>query len=178
MSVIRSAALACAVLALLVAPVNADHGTWHGDATPATVSGHGSSFAGRVHPETWGPDCSAVYPVKADGHVLDESYGYVAVVHETITGPFAITLFREPMAGTFVWPDTDGNGAYDNDYRTETGAKAIILCATAPDVVIPQTDTVEPGRSPDLPALPFVLIFLASAFAASFHARRRPQPSR
>lgn len=175
---LRSAVTASLLLVLLVTPVRADHYTWFGDATPATVSGYGSSFPGRIQPETWGPDCEAVYPVISGGHVLEEDYGYAAVVHETIEGPNAITLFREPKAGTIVWPDTDGDGEFDyasND-GAEQGAKAIILCSSVPAPVLPATDSIPTPPSASAPLLPFGLLLLVSTVVID-RLRHRGGPS-
>jgi len=160
MSLIRSAVIASVLLVLFVAPVQADHYTWFGDATPATVSGHGSSFPGRIQPETWGPDCEAVYPVRSSGHVLEADYAYAAVVHETIEGPNAITLFREPKAGTIVWPDTNGDGDFEPESEdgAEQGAKAIILCASVPTPVMPATDSLAPPVSTPVGLLAVLLL--------------------
>ncbi len=165
MTLLRSAVIAAVLLCLLVAPVQADHYTWFGDATPATVSGHGSSFPGRIQPATWGPDCDSVYPVGSSGHVLEADYGYAAVVHETIEGPNAITLFREPKAGTIVWPDIDGDGEFEPESEdgAEQGAKAIILCSSVPIPVMPATDSIALPASVSAPLLPFGLFLLVSA---------------
>jgi hypothetical protein len=172
MSLLRSAVIASVLLALLVAPVHADHAGFPGHARPATVTGHGWSFPGRTEPDTWGPDCRAIYPEDMPGHVLDFriAYAYAAVVDERIEGPNAITLFGEPEPGTFVWTDSNGNAQYDTE-EFELAAKAVILCLSVPAPVMPATDTGARTSSSHAPLVPLTLLMLVVALVTD-RARR------
>jgi hypothetical protein len=118
----------------------------------ATVTGYAEGTPANNSPDTWGDDCDSVAP-PAGGFgdtyelpALSAGMVYSLVVVKTgseQSNPgFVNTLFADPLAGQTVWPDTNGNGAFDADDKE---ISHIIVCTAVAEDAEEEEETPTPS---------------------------------
>ena len=122
MHTLRSVLAALILVALSALPVAADHGYWpESGVEPAVVAGHESRTQANTEAAAWGSACTTLgqsgreATLDVYGHVLETDYAVAVVLAHRdglpLDGPNAVTIFRSPKAGQFVWADSTGTAS-------------------------------------------------------------------